>query len=1622
MGTRSGVALAPSLLLISEHQDRASSLRELLAGDGFTVNSLHDAGEGLLRVKQERYEAALLDLNDSRPDVQSVLQDLQKADPQLPVIVFTSKVNEAESELDRLPGVFASLNRSQPKETILTTVRQAISRKALQDEADRVEQAFYKGETFFRAVIESALDGIIVADVSGRISSCNKATETLFSYSQGELLDQPLTILMPERYREAHRKGLERVKSTGQTRLVGRTIELHGLRKDGSEFPIELSLATWATEQGMFYGGIIRDLTMRKRAEQERDGFFFLSLDMLCIAGTDGYFKRVNPAFEKTLGWTSEQLLAKPFSEFVHPEDRTPTAQALQQLVEGQSVIDFENRYLCRDESYRWIQWRATPVAGTKLIYAVARDITERKHTEVKEEASRRLANALSRVESQFIADAHPRVVFENLLHELNVLTQSEYGFIGEILYTAEGVPYLKTQAITNIAWNDETRALFQRLAPNLEFFNLKTLFGEVMTTGKPVITNNPSTDPRRGGLPKGHPAMHAFLGLPFYQGEKLVGMVGIANRPGGYDEEIVEYLKPFLSICANLIEAYRHAHRRAEAEAALRESEEQYRGLVDSARDVIFTLTPEGTIASLNPVFEQITGWSVDEWLRKPFLAIVHPEDAGVALKTFESILSGLSPGTFGLRIRSKSGGYLVGEFTVTARVRQRTIVSIFGIARDITDRRRAEEALKDSEQRFRQMAENIREVFWMTSPEKDAMLYVSPAYEEIWGRTCESLYEKPRNWLEAIHPEDRARVKAAAEADQIRGDYNVEYRIIRPDGSIRWIWDRAFPVQDQSRQVYRIVGIAEDITGRKRAEAVVDRLVRRNEQILHSAGEGIYGLDREGRATFVNPAAARMLGYTVADLIRQPMHQVLHHSHADGSPYSADACPIYAAYRDGSVHEVDNEVFWRKDGTSFPVEYVSTPLREGGQTVGAVVVFKDITERKQTEEAIRERTRLLALEADIGQILNRNQEFRQLLQECTEAVVRHLTVAFARLWTLNPYEQMLELQASAGMYTNLDGRHSRIKVGQFKIGQIAAERTPHLTNAVIGDPRVHDQEWAKREGMVAFAGYPLLRGEEVLGVMALFSRRPLPELTLKMLAVVADRITMAIERQVATEALQKSREGYRALYDDNPSMYFTVGEDTTILNVNEFGARQLGYHVGELVGRPISDMFYEEDKPRAEKHFAACLEEPLQVKNWELRKVHRDGHVIWVRETARVAQNVEGRLEVFIVCEDITEKKRAEDRLARINQCLVSFGPDADENITRLVGLCGELLEASCALYSRLDSETLCSVGQWNTPGDFLSIDRAEGHICTDLIRQAGEGPLVIRNLQQSSYAQSDPNVTRHGLQTYFGKAVTCHGISIGSLCAVYQWDVDPSEVDKRFIGIIASAIGVEEERRRAEATLKERTWQLGRLLDEREQMARDLHDGIIQSIYAVGLGLYECQQLAHQNSEACARRVSDAITDLNLVIRDIRKYLSGLQPKTLSADEFSSALESLSERMGSARAPHFILDIQGDAVDRLTPDEGLHLLKIAQEGMSNCLRHSHARRAVVSLQSSNGGLRFQIEDDGTGFEVGAANAHGLGLRNMETRALIIRAQLQVESTCGQGTKVTLFLPKDNEGSRGK
>ncbi len=226
-----------------------------------------------------------------------------------------------------------------------------------------------------------------------------------------------------------------------------------------------------------------------------------------------------------------------------------------------------------------------------------------------------KLLEHISRAQRDFILDGDAREVFSRLLDGILDITASEYGFIGETEPGDDGRPVLRTWAITNIAWTDELAQWFEKNNPNgLMFEKLETLFGAVLTEGEPVIANEPGTDSRRGGLPEGHPPLLAFLGLPFLLGGEVVGMVGLANRVGGYNSELVEQLEPFAATCVSLIGALRAGRERDMANSERRQRIAETATVLESVADAVVVVDELGVIRTYNRAAETTFGYSAKE------------------------------------------------------------------------------------------------------------------------------------------------------------------------------------------------------------------------------------------------------------------------------------------------------------------------------------------------------------------------------------------------------------------------------------------------------------------------------------------------------------------------------------------------------------------------------------------------------------------------------------------------------------------------------------------------------------------------------------------------------------------------------------------------------------------------------------------------------------------------------------------------------------------------------------------------------------------------------------------------------------------------------------------------
>ena len=417
-----------------------------------------------------------------------------------------------------------------------------------------------------------------------------------------------------------------------------------------------------------------------------------------------------------------------------------------------------------------------------------------------------------------------------------------------------------------------------------------------------------------------------------------------VRGLEGGADGYLIKPVEP-AEILAH-IKALLRVRRGEEALARLA-------ALVESSEDAIIGESLDGIITSWNGGAERLFGYTAKEVLGQPISILAPPDRPDEMPRILDRLRRGERVEPFEtVRVRKNGSRVDVSVSVSPVKDAAGRVVGAAKIARDVSQRKAAEEALRESEQRFRQVTETIHEVFWLVDARSGEVLYVSPAYEAIWGRTPQSLYDAPRSYLEAVHPDDRARVAAANDHLRMEGRSEEEYRIVRPDGSIRWIWDRGYPVRDSQGQVERFVGIAEDVTTRRAAEAERDQALRSLRLQIERIPLAHIVLDADSRISEWNPAAERIFGFRKEEVLGRAPSDLI----GPADVLAQLTGPL-------SAHGFNANL--TKDGRTIVCQWFNTPLKDAdGRGAGLLCLVQDVTDRIGAEEALhREREFLHAV-----------------------------------------------------------------------------------------------------------------------------------------------------------------------------------------------------------------------------------------------------------------------------------------------------------------------------------------------------------------------------------------------------------------------------------------------------------------------------------------------------------------------------------------------------------------------------------------------------------------------------------------------------------------------------------
>jgi PAS domain S-box-containing protein len=731
-----------------------------------------------------------------------------------------------------------------------------------------------------------------------------------------------------------------------------------------------------------------------------------------------------------------------------------------------------------------------------------------------------------------------------------------------------------------------------------------------------------------------------------------------------------------------------RDISERKRTEAALRENEQKFRGLFEASTDAIQIIDPqERRIVDCNAATVKLAGGPDKAWFLSQPVDSFEPErqpdgrlSREVARGWAERALT-QGPQRFEWLARRHNGEQFPVEVLLTPLELggRRVLVSV---SRDISARKKTERellelnqslerrvtertaALATSEAQFRALVEHAPEAIVVFNGETGRILFGNEHACALYGVPMERLTElTPVDVSPEFQPNGRRSGELAREkmAEALAGGTPVFEWIHRHADEILIPTEvRLLRLPAEGQNLIRASII--DNTERKRAERALRESEAKFRALFEGSSHGVV-LHDERKILEVNPAAVRIMG------CQSPQELLGKHPSDTSPPFQPNgesSAVVARQYIQECLTNGSARFEWLSrtpQGKEVPLEVALTRIQWSGRQVIQAFIT-DITERKQAEHALREanrelrreieqrtcaeeslkeRVRMSTLNAEVAVALNAGTELRAMLQQCAELVVRHLDVAFARIWTLNEATQTLELQASAGCYTHLDGLHSHVKVGQYKIGLIAQEKKPHLTNRVQSDPRVSDQAWAAREGMVAFAGYPLRLEDRVLGVLAMFARHTLPEDVLEGLSSVADSVALGIERKRSQAALAESEARFSAAFQASP-IFIAIARisDGRFVLVNDAFVNWAGYTRDEILGRSTAELrVWEHEEDR--EAFWADLRRTGSIRERECLFRNRQGRLCTMLLSSEAIQlnHVPHMLAMAL---DITERKQAE------------------------------------------------------------------------------------------------------------------------------------------------------------------------------------------------------------------------------------------------------------------------------------------------------------------------------------------------------------------------------------------
>lgn len=641
---------------------------------------------------------------------------------------------------------------------------------------------------------------------------------------------------------------------------------------------------------------------MVKKTDIEK--LFEIVPSMVCVARTDGYFKYLNPEWEKVLGYSQEELLSRPIFDFIHPDDHEPTQREIDRQIKGEMTLNFKNRYRCKDGSYKVLEWRATAAEGNRL-YAVAKDITESKN---KEEALRKSQKMLARTE-----------------HIANIGSWEWEVSTDTVLWSEELFRIFQIDPDGNApSWAEHPKLYHPE-----DFKELRQALETALESGK-------SYELVLRALRKdGKIRICKVKGFP------EIGKNGDVVRLFGFLQDITDI---------------------RQTEKELQKSRERYRRIFENLQDVYYEVDAGGTILEVSPSIENISQYTREILIGKSLYDIyTDPKERDEFIRI---VLDKGKVNDFEISLKDMDDSQRLCSITaLLVRDSQGLPINIIGSMRDISKRKQAENALKDSEERFRLAFHTSPDSINLNRLEDGVYIDINDGFTKILGYTREDAIGKSSLFLNIWkNPEDRKRlVDGLMKTGYVE---NMEAPFVGKDGKIRYGLMSARITKISGENI--IISITRDITERKRSEDAFESQNTLLSMIMETSPVGITTVDVEGSITYANYRAEQILGIEKNTITtRKYDSPEWRHTDINGEPLQDEKQPFNIVKTTGKpAYNIQHGITW-PDGRSVILSINASPMKDKeGQFAGMVATFEDITERKQAE-AEREKLQAQLIQA---------------------------------------------------------------------------------------------------------------------------------------------------------------------------------------------------------------------------------------------------------------------------------------------------------------------------------------------------------------------------------------------------------------------------------------------------------------------------------------------------------------------------------------------------------------------------------------------------------------------------------------------------------------------------------